>query len=234
MTELHECLRDNSISETEVQQNRRKRNNKYLSDNNITFAENLPCIYEDTAVKLKDLDDVCRKAIASLIIIQISCDIRNGKYEESLDYFMPMLKKFGVEDCLNSKEKRIIEGTYTRQDVIDMDWAYETYWAICWYLGLIDDIKDASRLCDCNEAISFVMTSKSIEDFKSKCSPRSLREILDMEDLYYRYNWTINNKKIDPNTKIGNLNASNVIERRRGLEWIISNVDDWFEVDLIA
>ena len=87
-------------------------------------------------------------------------------------------------------------------------------------------------MCDCNRAISFVLNSTSFEDFKRKCKLRDIDEILDMKDLYYRYNWAINNKYVDPNTKIGNLEPSNIIERRRGLEWVISDIDDWYDIEL--
>lgn len=115
-----------------------------------------------------------------------------------------------------------------------MDWAYESYWAICWCLSLVDDIKDGGKLCDCDKAISFVADLESYEEFKSKCKLRNIDEILDMKDLYYRYNWAINNKYINPNTKIGNLESSNVIERRRALEWILSDVYDWYNLQLYA
>ena len=42
-----------------------------------------------------------------------------------------------------------------------------------------------------------------------------------MFDLYYRYNRVINKSKIDLNTRIDNPNPSNVIKRRRALEWLI-------------
>lgn len=89
-------------------------------------------------------------------------------------------------------------------------------------------------MCDCDKAISFVLKSVSFEDFKSKCKLRDIDEILDMKDLYYRYNWAINNKYVDSNTKTGNLNSSNVIERRRGLEWILSDEYDWYNIQLNA
>ena len=234
MHENHACLRESNVIETDIQKNRRLKNYEYLSNHHITANKLMPCLYEDSKIELKNIDVICKKAIASLIVIQIACDINNNKYKESLDFFLPILKQYHVEDYLNSKEKRIIDGTYSEQDAIDMDWAYEIYWAICWCLGLVDDIKDASKVCNCNMAISFVMNSKSFEEFKSKCNMRSISEILDMQDLYLRYNWAINEKKINPNSSIGNLNASNVIERRRGLEWVISKENDWYNISMSA
>lgn len=232
--DCHECLKKNDINESEKQKNRRINNNQYLKKNGITFNENLPCYVNDEEVKIKNIDEICKRAISCLITIQIACDINKGDYQESLNYFLPLYKKFNIENCLNSKEQRIIDGTYTNQDVIDMDWAYEAYWSICWCLGLIGDLKDASKLCNCDKAISFIMKANSFDNFKNKCKLRTLDEILDIHDLYYRYDWAINNRKINPDTAVGSLNSSNIIERRRGLEWVISSVEDWYDLSLNA
>ena len=47
-----------------------------------------------------------------------------------------------------------------------------------------------------------------------------------MLDLYYRYHWAVVENSINPETSIANLNPSVVSERRRGLEWIISDKKD--------
>lgn len=219
---------------TKNKKNRRMKNNKYLNSNGITFNEELLCCVNDEDVKIKSIDEICKRALASLLTIQIACDINNKNYKESLKHFSPLYKEFNVENCLNSKEQRIIDGTYTDQDLIDMDWEYEAYWSICWCLGLIGDIKNANVLCDCSKAISFVAKASSFEDFKNKCNLRTLDEILDMQDLYYRYNWAINDCNIHPNTVSSSLNYSNVKERRRGLEWIISSEKDWYDLRLFA
>lgn len=232
MREHHSCLNNESSNETEKQKARRQKNNQFLIQNDININENLLC--NENNVQLKDIDSICKRAIACLLTIQIACDINKGNYNESLEYFLPLYDKYGVKSSLNSKEKRIIDGTYNNQDVIDMDWAYEAYWALCWSLSLVDDIKNGGELCDCNKAISLVLDSLSFDDFKRKCKLKDIDEILDMFDLYYRYNWAINNKYVDSNTNIGKLNPSNVIERRRALEWIISDVDDWYDLPLNA
>lgn len=234
MRNLHECLKSNEIEETSIQKGRRQVNNDILIQKNISLNPNLACLYKDEQVKIKSLDEICRRAIASLIVIQVACDINAGKYEESKEFFIPLLKRYDVSECLNSKEKRIMDGTYSKQDVVDIDWAYEAYWALVWFLGLTDEMADASKLCDCSKAMDFVISSKAFEDFKSKCNPRSVKELLDMEDLYYRYNWAINEKRVNPNANIGNINPSNVIERRRALEWLLSNKEDWYEISLNA
>lgn len=143
-----------------------------------------------------------------------------------------MLKKYEVSDYLNSKEKKLFDGTYTQQDAIDIDWEYEAYWSLVWALGLIDDISDGGNICDCGQAIRLVNESDSYKDFKDKCKLRNIEEILDMLDLYFRYHWACVEKRLRPETPIAGLNPSVVAERRRGLEWLISDKDDWFDISL--
>ena len=54
------------------------------------------------------------------------------------------------------------------------------------------------------------------------------------DDLYFRYSWAINNHKAATDSKIGSLDSSVVIERRRGLEWILSAENDWYNLSQSA
>ena len=202
-----------------------------LKEMGIATIEFLPEVEDSSQVKLKSLDEICARAIATLISTQLACDINNGDYEESKKYFEVMLDTFKVKDKLNSKEKKLFDGSYSSQDVIDVVWTYESYWSLCYALGLIDSIEDAGSICDTNLAISFVSKSKDFDDFKSKCKLRDIEEILDMLDLYYRYHWATTDNRMNPNTPIGNLNDEIVVERRRGLEWLFID-KDWFDIPL--
>jgi len=213
-------------------QSRREKSNKKIKSMGIACFEQLPMIEESSQVRLKDIDDICKRAVACLISTQVACDIANDNYEEAKIFFTEMLEKYEVSNYLNSKEKKLFDGTYTQQDAIDIDWEYEAYWSLVWALGLIDDISDGGNICDCRLAIDLVIESDSYKDFKNKCKLRNIEEILDMLDLYFRYHWACVEKRLRPETPIGNLNPSVVAERRRGLEWLISDEDDWFDISL--
>lgn len=231
----HPCLLNEELPETKIQKKRREKNNKFVGKKKIAVADRLMTRWNDDEVELRSLEDICKRAVACFFVIQIACDIGQGNYQEGLDYFKPYIEKFGLMDQLNDKEKKIVDGTYEMQDAIDMDWAYEAYWALCWSLGLVKDISDASDVCDCDKAIGFVMKCNSVEEFMKKCKLRSKEDILDMLDLYFRYNWAINDAKVNAGTSIGALNPSIVIERRRGLEWIVTgDVNDWYDITLPA
>ena len=233
MKKMHPCILDESLPETPLQKGRRERNNDYLKGKGVSTADRLMSRWDDDRISILDKETICKRVLAMFPVIQIACDIGKGNYEEGLEYFKPMLKKFGVANALNPKEQRIMDGSYSQQDAIDMDWAYESMWALCWCLGLVDDIKEAD-VCDCDKAIGFVVNCDSFDQFVSKCTLRNKAEILDMLDLYFRYNWAVNESKVNPNAKLGNANPSSVIERRRGLEWVVTGGDDWYELSLQA
>ena len=251
--EYEKELKDNNdlrtISREESEENRRRRekNNNLLKAKGIAVSDTLLCQYDENKVQLKSIDEVCMRAITALLIIQLSCDVRENDFEKSIHYYLPYMNEYNIYNSLNEKEKRLFNGVHTQQDLVDLDWEYEAYWALCWCLGLIDDISDASTICDCDKAIQLVLdpyhnrkskmifkTLSAYETYKDKCHMRSISEILDMEDLYLRYHWAINEKKVNPNANIGNLNEDVVVERRRALEWILSNQEDWDKIQLNA
>jgi len=238
---------------TERQKIRRQKTIEKLKKLDITYNENLSHIEASEEIKLKSIDDICKRIFASFCAIQVACDINQGNdYEESVKFFKDLLKKFNVQNCLISKEKRVFDGTYTAQDAIDLDWEYETMWALMWAVNLVSDISNGAELCDCEGVIRFIVNNKSIDDLKAKCKLRDVEEILDMLDLYYMYHWAIveyrinrdyvlitnnevkpiNTNLVNKDIKIADLNSSNVIERRRGLEWLISEENDWYNIEL--
>ena len=181
---------------------RKEKSIKLLHSQGITYLAQLPTIDDSSQVTLKSLEDICKRAVASLLSIQVACDINNGNYEKSKTFFENLLEKYNVKQHLNSKEKKLFDGTY---DVIDIDWEYETYWSLVWALGLVDDISDATKICDCSLAIKLVNENNTYEDFLAKCKLRDIEEILDMLDLYYRYHWAIVEKSLNPETNIAKL-----------------------------
>lgn len=212
---------------------RKEKTEKKLEQLGIAYNPYLPLLEDAGEVKLKPFEAICARAVACLISTQLGCDVHNNDYDESKKFFEDLLEEaYHVKGALLPKEKKLFDGTYSGQDVVDVVWTYEAYWALVWALGMIDDISDASQICDCDTAIHLVSDCKSFDEFKGLCRLRSVDEILDMLDLYYRYHWACTEKRLNPNTSTGKLNPEVVVERRRGLEWLFSEEKDWFAIPL--
>lgn len=219
-----------------------RRNNtiEKLKKLGIDFNPKLPFVESKEQVKVKDIATVKKRAMASLLSIQLACSIRNGEdYKKSVDIILEYMQKFGIllEDLLpkerllieNSKTKEGCQNELTMQDVTDVGWTYEAYWSIVWALDLITDkeLSDASKICNGERAIALMSIVANPTGHL-----RDTDKLLDMLDLFYCYHWACVNKRIDPNTKIGNLNPEVVWERRRGLEWLVCDEEDWFNMSL--
>ncbi len=205
---------------------RKERSEKILRKKGIGINPNLPLIEDASQVKLRSLDDICKRAIAALLCTQVGIEISENNTDQ-LGFFTGLMQHFGVDGCLNAKEQRLVSGSGSEQDTVDVVWEYECYWSLLWALGIVEDISDANAICDCTEAIRAVSQCESFDDFKST------DDILDMLDLYYRYHWAVvQNEHIDKNCPVGDLMGEVVFERRRGLEWLISDKDDWHDIEL--
>lgn len=215
---------------------RRNKSNERIKKMGVACFEQLPTIESGNNIKLKNLDEVCKRAIACLISTQLACSIAQGEdYADSRAFFINFLKIYRVENDLLPKEKTLFDNKFTKQDVIDVAWSYETYWAIIWALNLITNKEMDNPVATCNteRAVAIVFsTSKDYEFFKNISNLRNVEKILDMVDLYYRYHWACVEKRIKPETEIGKLNPEVVLERRRGLEWLISDEKDWNNISL--
>ena len=213
-------------------QERKARSEKLITEKGISILPCLPMTEEASQVKLRSLDEVCARAVAALLSTQYAIELNEGHTAEAVT-FAGLMAHFGVQHKLNAKENRLVSGKASQQDITDVVWEYECCWSLFWALGLVEDISDASQICDCLQSIRFVSQTEGFEDFRSRCTLRSKDEILDMLDLYYRYHWAVvQHEHIDPNCSVGDLNGEVVFERRRGLEWLISDTDDWYDISL--
>ena len=215
-----------------TQQERKAASEAYIRSQGIGVFEGLPYCPDAGEVRLKSFDAICKRAVAALLMTQIALELRNENFK-AVSYFVGLIDQYGVKDVLNAKERKLYNVQYTEQDALDVVWEYECYWALVWALGLVDDIRAAGEICDCGAAIRFVSGCQTMQEFQATCHLRSVDEILDMLDLYYRYHWAcVQKRAIDPTLPTGDLNEEVVFERRRGLEWLISGEDDWHDIAL--
>lgn len=225
-------------------QERRKKSIEKLRNQRIAVNEHLSLLPSSENVKVKNAEEVTKRALGCMMCIQLACSIRNGEnYGEALAFVLQKLDQWNISmDDLLPKERLLIENKYTKsntndifteQDIIDVVWTYETYYALIWSLDLITnkEFGDASDICNTERAMAI---SGMIGElfYKEPCKLRSVEKILDMLDLYFCYHWSCVERQIRPETSIGNLNPEVVAERRRGLEWLISEEKDWNKISL--
>ncbi|WP_411167536.1 DUF4272 domain-containing protein [Clostridium sp. MB05] len=201
---------------------RKQKSIEILKANKVPYMEELPVIEEANEIEMRSAEEIAKRAIASLISIQVACDINSGdNIEESREFFKGFLDKYEVKEELTEAEMKIIFGNPEKQDVINMAWKYEAYWTLIWALGIVDKLEYPSQICDCNFAIHAVADCEDFNDFMKTVRLKSIDEILDEADLIYRYNWACVDARIHGKNPPADLDSGVVFERHWGLNWLI-------------
>ncbi|KAA8735124.1 DUF4272 domain-containing protein [Acinetobacter qingfengensis] len=204
-----------------------------LKQNNIPYIDWLPCIESSDEVVLRSVDNIAKRAISCLLMIQIACDINNQQYDaETKEFIDTLLNKFVVKNELTFKELAIFNDQASAQDVINMIWKYEAYWVLLWALGIVDELDYPDHTIDCDFAIQAVSSCESLAEFMAKVKLRNIEDILDQADLIYRYDWACVNARLKQQPAPANLNASVVVERHGALNWLIQQDSDWDHPDV--
>jgi hypothetical protein len=108
----------------------------------------------------------------------------------------------------------------------------EGMWALAWAIGIVPELDFASPCSQ--EFVTLLPNLKadtSAAEFRSKSSVRPTAEILGALDLAYCIHWAIRNAELGGKNVPGKLAAWVVIERRRALEWLLSD-NSWQDVEM--
>ncbi len=222
---------ENNLSDAEI----RKRNSiDILKGRNIPHFGGLPCIETKENCLIRSNEEIAKRAIATIITIQIAMEINNGneEIEEVKEFFTGILNSFGVMDELTEDEKKIFSLNVTEQELINMMWKYEAAWALLWALGLVENLDFPSNICDCEYAVRTISSHRNFEEFIASTNLREIDEILDEADLIYRYDWACVNARLKGERPPANMDSGVVVERHKGLNWLIGayGSDDWDNV----
>lgn len=98
-----------------------------LKKEGIPYIEHLPVIESAEQVRPRSLEEIARRAITSLLIIQAALDIENNNNEESRQWLQDKLQQYGVQEELTPKERAVFEDCADPEVIINMVWKYEAY-----------------------------------------------------------------------------------------------------------
>lgn len=203
---------------------RRQKSISNLQDKGIPYIEGLPQLPPLTSIQLRSREEITKRAVALLIVIQYACDVaQEGDLKTSKEFVMELLKKFDVVESLTKQERDFLNSEQPDQkEAIQIAWQYEAQWVLLWSIGLVNTLKFPKEVCDCHYAIKLVSNCGSFNEFYQQTRLRSAEEILDEADLIYRLHWACVHDRINGREATAGMQESIVVERRRGLFWLIS------------
>lgn len=208
---------------TEEQIKRKENSEAILSANGIKTNKNLPCISSSDSIETRTQKEIIDRAYSLLIIavkgegIEQEHLVRTVQAKK-IDSFSPLENLIYQAESLNDQKRAYAT------------WRYESLYTILWALGIMDELKYPSEICDVQQIVGKIF-QPSREEFEDTVRLRSKTEILDELDKTYRMNWACVDARIKGQQVDGKINPSVVYERHYSLNWLTKYQNqDWDDV----
>ncbi|MFT6336544.1 MAG: hypothetical protein ACI86M_001548 [Saprospiraceae bacterium] len=212
-----------SKNDTEEQKSRMAISEVFLESNGITANKNLPCTASSESTQLRTVQEVIDRAYALLVIA-----VKGEGVEQ--EHLIKTIKAKNIKSF--SPKESII---YQKETLDDTErayatWRYESLYTIMWALGMMEELKYPSEICDV-QAIVGKIFQPSRDEFEKSVNLRSSSEILDELDKTYRMNWACVDARVKSKEVSGNINSSIVYERHYSLNWLTNHQNqEWDDV----
>lgn len=221
-----------------MSKSRKAQSEKILAKHKIAINPNLPRIENEDEAKIKSPEETVKRAVTAFITAQIAIDICNNNGAlESVEFFTPIIERFGLTDELTDDEKIYFDKE--KCDDISQDAAYQMQWRLemCvplfWACGFRKKLDYPCKMTDTVPQIHLIGGCQNFGELMKHVKMRAPSEILDEADLIFRMDWACVEARLknDPSL-MGDLFQDVVVERHKGLNWLIGayDADDWDNV----
>lgn len=208
----------------EDQKNRKENNEKILEAKGIKINKHLPCIESEAETTIRTPKEIAQRV--SVLAMTNLVAFNSIDPNVAIEY----LQSYNLWDFVTENEKEFLEDP-TDDKKAQETWKCEGIWVLMWALKKVENLDFPDAFCNL-ENISPedypVGPDKDPNDFiDAITSIRSKSEILDADDLYYRYNWACVDERIN-GREIEGINPGIVYERQYALNWLINYMgQDW-------
>lgn len=212
-----------SENNTDEQKTRKSNSESYLERSGIKLNKNLPCIPSSESVNLRSKSDIINRAYALLVIA-----VKGEGVEQ--EHLVKTVAAKNI-NSFSPKETQI----YNKNPLDDQErayatWRYESLYTIMWALGLMEELKYPSDICDVKTIVGKIF-QPSRKEFEQSVQLRSKSDILNELDKTYRMNWACVDARVKGESITGGINPSVVYERQYSLNWLTNHQNqDWDDV----
>ncbi|OXG09022.1 uncharacterized protein DUF4272 [Flavobacterium araucananum] len=216
---------DGDQNELEEDQMQRKENSeKILEVQNIKINRNLPCVESESETTLRTPKEIAQRVSVLAVVNLVAFNTISP--EEATEY----LQEYGLWDFTTENEKEFLANP-TDDKKANESWKCEGIWVLMWALNKIDTLDFPDEFCDLENIDPDDYPVGQDKDpnifIDAVDSIRSKTEILDANDLYYRYNWACVDERIN-GRQIKEINPGIVYERQYALNWLVNYMEqDW-------
>ncbi|SHK57025.1 DUF4272 domain-containing protein [Chryseobacterium polytrichastri] len=206
---------------------RKEKTHEILKKEGIKINVNLPYIESEEETTLRTPKEVATRAAILSITNLVSFDSIDS--EEAISY----LEECNLWEHTTSDEKDFLQNP-TEDKKFQETWKSECIWVLLWALQLVENIPFPNELCDLNDIALDKYPIGGDNDpnefIKTNNQLRSKAEILDTNDLYYRYHWACVDARLN-NLEMTTIDSGILYERQYALNWLVNYMgQEWDDV----
>lgn len=206
---------------TPDQTDRKERNEAFLVSRNIKVNKYLPCIESEAATTIRSAHAVAERVTALAVTNLVATNQFTG--EEAIHY----LDQYQLSSLMTPKEKAFLANPSDQQKVQET-WKCEGIYVLLWAMGKVDELPFPDALCNLSNIspvdYPVIPGRDPVGYIQAIDTIRSKHEIMNANDLYYRFYWTCVDARLN-GRDAGDLIGSVVYERLYALNWLIGYLD---------
>ncbi|WP_294120690.1 DUF4272 domain-containing protein [Sphingomonas sp.] len=140
------------------------------------------------------------------------------------------LEQEGLWSKLEGDEERFLLSPVGQTALFQ--WQVQGIYILAWALGVIEAV-NLWKPCPDDLVLKLpnVKVAPSTTELRGSLALRSLEEIAGAADLAYCLHWAVRDARLSGRAAPGDIEETEIMERRRALEWLISD-EDWYAISL--
>lgn len=227
-------LKKDKAEETQADKDRKARSIAACRERGIPCIEHLEAAVYESECRIPTQEEILRRAAAVFTACVRSEAITQGQDDDPQNMVREMTermnKDYGVKAWLSEQERDYLDGKL--DDAASHNrfgWRYECCAVLLWALSLYE-LGEPNEICDASK-LGALMWNNDFDSLMKKAKLRSRDEILDMQDLIFRYDWACVDARIHE-TKVAAVNSEIVYEWHYALNWLVGaeGITDWDKV----
>jgi Domain of unknown function (DUF4272) len=197
---------------TSEQLARKARTKTSIVTQNLPWLESLPVVEDASTISPRSTQEIAERAIC----VCITAVKGEGLEQETV---IEIVARWNIADLFTTDERVFInDENPTDRERARFSWRYECLDVLLWALGYKDALPPANEICDVPTDVKIIQTHET--RLTAHSQPRSMSEILDMADLYYRLHWASIELRLK-NVSNSFIDEEIIVERHYALNWLI-------------
>jgi len=225
---------EHELPEEQADLERKERSIQKCRQMGLNYLENLHVSVLETKCEIPSVEEIIHRlaCIFAAAVCAEACNYNSKQDAERMvtDMLASLEEQYQISQYLSDEER-----TYTKNPLAytqlapQFGWRYECCIVLLWAIGLWE-LTEPTQICDAAE-VGKILWKNDFNSLKEKAVPKSKQEILDMQDLIYRYDWACVDARIH-NQQLTVIDGEIVQEWHYALNWLTSayGIKDWDKV----